>query len=90
MKNLLLSILVLVGTINYDKVLAAVKIPKVGFITKIISKNITSKALSKRSASQTALVTALLIPNSSASYQDNSFKPQTVGQKIIKPKTNIF
>ena len=51
MKNLLLSILVLVGTINYDKVLAAVKIPKVGFITKIISKNITSKALSKRSVS---------------------------------------
>ncbi len=84
MKNLLLSILVLVGTINYDKVLAAVKIPKVGFITKIISKNITSKAISKRSASQATPMPGLLIPNSSASYQDNSFKPQTVGQIRFK------
>ena len=80
MKNLLLSVLVLVGTISYDKVLAAVKIPEVGFITKIISKNITSKAISSRSALQATPVPGLLIPNSSASYQDNAFKPQTVGQ----------
>ena len=84
MKNLLLSVLVLVGTINYNKVLAAVKIPEEGFITEIISKNITSKAISKRSASQATPMPGLLIPNSSASYQDNSFKPQTVGQIRFK------
>ncbi len=84
MKNLLLSVLVLVGTINYNKVLAAVKIPEEGFITEIISKNITSKAISKRSASPATPMPGLLIPNSSASYQDNSFKPQTVGQIRFK------
>ncbi len=80
MKNLLLSVLVLVGTISYDRVLAAVKIPKVDVMSRILAKNLTLKAISKRSALETRSVPACLLRNSSASYQDNSSTPQTLGQ----------
>ena len=73
--------LVLAGTsISFNKVLAAVNIPEVDVMTRMLSKNLNSKALSKRFASQTTPVSASPIPNSLASYQENSFKPQTVGQ----------
>ncbi|MDJ0902540.1 MAG: M23 family metallopeptidase [Xenococcus sp. MO_188.B8] len=82
MKNLLSIVLVFSGTLfSFNKVLAAGKIPEVDFMTRILSKNLTSNRLSSRSASSTRAVPVSLIPNSSVSYQENLSQPQTVGQR---------
>ena len=84
MKNLLLSVLVLVGTIGCNKVLAAVKIPEVDFVTRMLSENLTSNEISKMSASQTTPLRSSLIPNSLVSDRDNLSQPQAVGQTKLK------
>lgn len=84
MKNLLLSLLVLVGTLAGKEVLATVKIPEVDFMTRILADNLTSNLISKEPGSQTRTISNSLIPNSIASNQDHTLPSQTASQIKFK------
>ncbi len=95
MKNLLLSVLVLVGILGGNKVLAAVKIPEVDFMTRVIADNLTSNRISQGSTLQTRTITNSLIPNSLTSDRDNLLPPQTASQikfkfHLLKRVNNLF
>ena len=77
MKNLLLSVLVLIGTIGSNKVLATVKIPEVNFMTRILADNFTISRSAKKSKSHNELVPNSLIPNSLLSQAQNLSSSQT-------------
>ena len=84
MKNLLLNVLALVGIIGCNKVLAAVKIPEVDFVTRMISENLTSKEPSNISDPQSSSVPSLPIPNSLVADRNNLSPTQAVGQTKLK------